>query len=334
MAVLLVCTTVLLLLNPSQGFLQSGARKQSLISSLRSSESDEDNNLGRRRFVKSILSTATIAATASQLVDPASAFEKAYPVELGFDNGDTSRDLQAVREELYKRKKKSYEKGMNYAKNKNPLLFRGPKDILTCTVWGGALWLLTGYRSNPLVTPLANAIYDEQKQDWLKDRNDGLFASLPLPLFGVLLIVFFALGIATDRLILLVAEGNANTSLQLAGLSFIAGATLELGRIASGEKGPTRPEFDRSSLLRQEFDDFATKRLKLGGNCHRSDVVRSFRRFYAKYRQVDSTQYPLTNLEIEKLLRDWNRSRGLMAEMTASGFYNGLSVNEQADVFK
>ncbi|KAI2510822.1 hypothetical protein MHU86_3608 [Fragilaria crotonensis] len=314
-------------------------RKQSSVSPLRLSGGDDSNTSDRRRFLVNALSTSTfVAAVVTQTSSipgssAASAYEQTYPVELSFANGDTSRDLSALRDEAYRAKKKSYETRMDYVTDKNPLLFRGPKDVLTCAVWGGALWLLSGSRSNPLVTPLANAFYDQEDQDWLKDRNEGLFASLPLPFFGVLIVVFFVLGIATDRIILFLAEGSSNVSLQLAGVSLISGASLELGRLASGEKGPTRQEFDRSSQLRQEFEEFASKRLKLGGNCHRNDVVRAFRRFYAKYRQEESVEYPLTNLEIEKLLREWTRSRGGFAEMSSAGFYNGLSINEQADIF-
>lgn len=335
-------TLALWLLNTSQGLLPIGRVRQQYtrISSKRfvnGNESEQPFNDSRRRFLGTILLTTSIVAASHTIVgttESASAYDLEYPTELGFVNDDISRDLRAVREEAYQTKKQSYERRMDYVTDKNPFLFRGPKDVVTCTVWGAALWLLSGSRSNPLVTPIANLLYDDEEQDWLKDRNDGLFASLPLPLFGVLLIVFFVLGIGMDRLVLYLAEGSANVSLQLAGVSLISGASLELGRLASGEKGPTRQEFDRSMQLRQEFEDFATSRLKMGGNCHRNDVVRAFRRFYAKYRQEDSSDYPLTNLEIEKLLREWNRSRGaLMAEMSSAGFYNGLSINEQADVF-
>ena len=336
----LYVTLMIVVSTTCQGFQTNllSVRNQSPSSKLRLSTggSDESNVLSDRRAFLVVSTTSAIATTAI-LTQPfgsaASAYEKAYPSELGFANGDTARDLRALRDEAYRAKKKSSETRMDYVTDKNPLLFRGPKDVLTCTVWGGALWLLSGSRSNPLVTPLANAMYDEETQGWLKDRNEGLFASLPLALFGVLFVVFFALGIVTDRCILYLAEGSANVSLQLAGVCLISGASLELGRLASGEKGPTRQEFDRSSQLRQEFEDFAASRLKLGGNCHRNDVVRAFRRFYGKYRQEESVEYPLTNLEIERLLREWNRSRGSIAEMSSAGFYNGLSINDQADVF-
>ena len=95
-----------------------------------------------------------------------------------------------------------------------------------------------------------------------------------------------------------------------------------------------REENDRAVMLDEEFDDFARKRLQPGGNCHRSDIVRSFRRFNPKYR-FDSEQYPLTDREIEKLLRQWNETKNPYgkAEMRSSGFYYGIQINKEADVF-
>jgi hypothetical protein len=102
----------------------------------------------------------------------------------------------------------------------------------------------------------------------------------------------------------------------------------------SGEKGLTRDENDREVQLEQEFDEFATQRLKAGGNCHRSDIVKSFRRYFAKYRQADGEQYPLTDREIEMLLKRWNQQKNMgKAEMSSSGFYYGIQINTDADVF-
>lgn len=86
----------------------------------------------------------------------------------------------------------------------------------------------------------------------------------------------------------------------------------------------TREEKDRNVQLKMEFNEFAEKRLQPGGNCHKSDVIGAFRRFYAKYRDADSSEFPLTDLEIERLLRLWNQieNKG-QAEMTSSGFYYG-----------
>lgn len=104
--------------------------------------------------------------------------------------------------------------------------------------------------------------------------------------------------------------------------------------VVSGEKGLTRDENDRAVQLEDEFEEFAEKRLMQGGNCHRSDVVKSFRRYFAKYRQADSEQYPLTDREIERLLRVWNKTTNMgRAEMRSTGFYYGIQINTDADVF-
>ena len=84
-------------------------------------------------------------------------------------------------------------------------------------------------------------------------------------------------------------------------------------------------------MLESEFVEFADKRLRTGGSCHRNEVVAAFRRYYAKYRQADNPSYPLADLEIEQLLRAWSRSRGV--EMTNAGFYYGIKINKDADVF-
>ena len=155
-----------------------------------------------------------------------------------------------------------------------------------------------------------------------------------LPFLLVLGGVFAILGVLTQFLLLQLAEGDSDVCLQLAGVSLIGGATLELGRIASGEKQVTRDEMDRSMQLRHEFAEFANRRLVPGGNCHRRDIVAAFRRYFAKYRQADSEEYPLTDLEIEQLLRTWNQQEnGGRAEMTSGGFYYGIQINKDADVF-
>lgn len=146
--------------------------------------------------------------------------------------------------------------------------------------------------------------------------------------------MFVCLGTATQFLLLQLAEGDSGVCGQLAGVALIGGGFFEIGRIASGEKRMTRDELDRAEQLKDEFEDFASKRLVPGGNCHRSDVVKAFRRFNPKYRQADSEIYPLTDLEIEKLLRAWNqRANGGKADMTSSGFYYGIQINKDADVF-
>mmetsp|Transcript_14006 Transcript_14006/g.18258 ORF Transcript_14006/g.18258 Transcript_14006/m.18258 type:complete len:388 (+) Transcript_14006:178-1341(+) len=261
-------------------------------------------------------------------------YRKEYPGELN-EPSDPKFALDGRERQLAKIREKE-------AKGVSSLELGPTYKPLISVLWGGALWLLSGSRSNPVVTPLANLLFSNKKeeQDWLQDRNDGLFADVPPSLYVVLAILFCAFGFAADSFLVLLAEGDRNLSLQLAGVTLIFGASLELGRLANGEKKETRQELDRSDLLQQEFAEFAQERITFGGNCHRNEVVNAFRRYYAKYRQADSKEYPLGGLEIERLLRDWTRQQKIQQqavaskiEMSSAGFYSGIQINSKADVF-
>jgi hypothetical protein len=291
---------------------------------------------GRRQALAALTTFAVVGSSTlltTSMCSPANAFDKTFPDELTELDPQLRGISLGSRTNSQQRAKKAAV--MAKTNQQNLANFNVQNDLLPSVIWGGALWLLTGSRSNPLATPLANVLYDETKEAWLKDRNAGLFAAPPLVFLFVLGFVFVCLGVVTQFLLLQLAEGDSVACLQLAGVSLIGGGSLELGRIASGEKGETRGESDRTTQLKEEFDEFASKRLLPGGNCHRSDVVSAFRRYFAKYRQADSEKYPLLDLEIEQLLRDWNRfdNRGRQAERTSAGFYYGIQLNKDADVF-
>jgi hypothetical protein len=279
-----------------------------------------------RRMALTSLLAAPLLVAASATLDVheqvAHAYEKTFPIELTAAT-DGSDGRQRRVEKILEKEKRSI----------SPLAVGPLYKPLSSVMWGTALWLLSGSRSNPVVTPLANVMYDESREEWLKDRNDGLFGDIPAPLYLVLALVFLATGFAWDEVLCIWTEGDRNLSLQLAGVSLITGASWELGRIASGEKKQTRNESNRSVQLQQEFEEFANSRLLPGGNVHRNEVVRAFRRYFAKYRQADSPveEYVLGDLEVEQLLRAWSRSKGI--KMSSAGFYTGIQINQNADVF-
>jgi hypothetical protein len=275
-------------------------------------------NIEQRRSILLLLPVVLSAPFVPTLTN---AFDMEYPMELrapdnvnDIRNADNrrARKMTVIREQQQRRASR---------------LTDAPIPI----VWGGALWFLSGSRSNPLATPLANLIYDARQEKWLQDRNEGLFANLPWEYFIILGIVFLALGYGTDLLVTAIAEGEKTISLQLACVSLIGGCSLELGRISSGAKKQTREEEERSTQLDAEFYSFATNRLQPGGNCHRNEVVQAFRRYYSKYRQSDSVEYPLSDLEIEQLLRNYCRTKGV--EVSPAGFYSGIQINSDADAF-
>lgn len=283
--------------------------------------------LDRRKALVSMLHVGPVAWS---VVPLAQAYDRTFPEELT----ETDRSTITMGSRLNSQQRATAAYATAKANQSNLQNFNIRNDLVPSLVWGVALWLLSGSRSNPLATPLANLLYDDKEEEWLRDRNDGLFSVPPLAFLLLLGGVFVVLGVATQFLLLQLAEGDSDVCLQLAGVSLIGGGTLELGRIASGEKRATRDEMDRSMQLREEFAEFAKQRLTSGGNCHRRDIVAAFRRYFAKYRQSDSTEYPLTDLEIEQLLRGWNQmENGGRAEMTSGGFYYGIQINKDADVF-
>lgn len=285
--------------------------------------------LDRRKPLATAL--AVVSLTVALLTTaPADAFDRTFPDELS----QSDKSAVTIGSRLSSQQRATAAAALAESNKATLRNFNLRNDLGPSLAWGAALWLLSGSRSNPLATPLANLLYDPKDEKWLQDRNDGLFAAPPAEFLLILSFVFACLGVVTQYLLLQLAEGDSDVCLQLAGVSLIGGATLELGRIASGEKGETREEADRSRQLREEFSEFADKRLVKGGNCHRSDIVAAFRRYFAKYRQADNEKYRLTDLEIEQLLRSWNQieNRG-RAEMTSSGFYYGIQINKDADVF-
>mmetsp|Transcript_13328 Transcript_13328/g.20219 ORF Transcript_13328/g.20219 Transcript_13328/m.20219 type:complete len:346 (-) Transcript_13328:426-1463(-) len=290
---------------------------------------DEEGESTRRSFLSNAFLISVIGSTLSGSDNKANAFEKTFPSDLEVIDG---LDLEQLKKKKIKQERERTE-SIKRELEAEPFIFRNGKDILGSISWGFALWLLAGSRSNPLVKPIGNVLYDPEEDQWLKDRNDGLFSPLPLQFTIQLGCLFVFFGVLADRVLLLLADGDSSVILQLAGVAIIGAATLELGRLASGEKRLTRDDADQMIQLMNEFDEFAASRIIPGGNCHRSEIVKAFRRYYAKYRQADSTEYPLSDLEIERLLRNWNLRMG-NEDMSSAGFFVGIQINSKADAFR
>lgn len=311
--------------------------------------SDEEKLTERRHvlhgMISSIVATAAIAGFSMNTApETAKAYEQSYPIELkSIPHGDienSSNSLSKLKEERLSKKKakvaatKSELLNDPLGLNQSPLSANFGLTIAGSLTWSLALWFATGSRSNPIVKPLGNVIYDEKKETWLTDRNDGYFAELPLAFTALLLLVFVFLGVLLDRAVYFLADGDAEVSLALAGVMAIGGAVWEVGRLAAEEKPPTRQEYERDALLSREFAEFASRRLVVGtGSCHRSEVISAFRRYNPKYRRADSEQYPLGDIEIERVLKTWNRKFGSRNEMSSAGFFAGITVDGAADAF-
>mmetsp|Transcript_26527 Transcript_26527/g.64652 ORF Transcript_26527/g.64652 Transcript_26527/m.64652 type:complete len:350 (-) Transcript_26527:340-1389(-) len=310
-------------------FLQRRSRFQLSLQKPSGNEEEDsmlNNPMERRQALRAaLLSAAILTPTVSR------AFDRSFPDELA--DSDNGISIVSIGSRSSAQQRATAAKEKEQAMKKNLINPFSAEDLLPSVVWSGALWFLSGSRSNPLTTPLGNLLYNEEEAQWLKDRNAGLFSAPPFEFLVLLGFVFIVLGFVTQFTLLQLAEGDSIVCFQLAGVALIWGGFFEIGRLASGEKRATREEFDRRLGLKDEFDDFAKARLVTSGNCHRSDVVAAFRRYNAKYRDPESTEYPLTDLEINKLLRMWNELENSgKAEMTSSGFWYGIEINKDADI--
>jgi hypothetical protein len=306
--------------------------------------------------------TAVAIATSSQPI--ANAYEQTYPNELKstIDTNEvenSSNSLTKLKEERISKKRAFVDATKQELRN-DPLgldIFSNTNFITTiagATTWSIALWLASGSSSNPLVTPVANVIYSnkdytddetgttQSQNSWLTDRNEGYDSKIPLTLLTLLSIVYLLFGILIDRAVyFFVTDGDADASLQLGGVCAITAAVYEIGRLAAKEKPVTRMEYDRHVELYDEFRDFASKRIIIKSTststtCHRSDVISAFRRYNPKYRRADTsdTQYSLSDIEIERILKRWNREYGSGINMSSAGFFQGISIDNGADIFK
>ena len=133
-----------------------------------------------------------------------------------------------------------------------------------------------------------------------------------------------------DRLTLLSTSGDANVTLQLAGVLLINAGFLELSRIDSGDKNVSREEDELTNTRREEFGEFARVRIEVTGgerSVHKSDVVRSFRRYYGKYR-TEEVEGGVTDRDVEGMFAQWNKREGTGKLPTKAGFVKGLVVRE------
>lgn len=297
----------------------------------RSGFSSSSSSVGRRKALilgLAALPNFTPFHSISQAITKEFPSELTYTDSLSVTGTNNMEQYKNIREQMSTNEASKRKLTMEYI-TKDPLVFHSLSDFVSVLLWGSALWFIAGSRSNPLVTPLANALY-ESDQQFVRDRNDGYFSALPPSLMFILFAVFLFLGFLVDRSLTLLLLGDSDIVLQLAGVSLIAGAALELGRISAGEKVGSREELDRMNQLQTEFETFATQRLVSGGNVHRQEIVNAFRRFHAKYRNRDDEEL-LSDLEIERMMRLWVRVH-LGSDMSSAGYFNGVQLNTNADI--
>ena len=185
--------------------------------------------LDRKQALRSVASA--LAAGMALSAQPAGAFDRSFPTELADDDSaSTTGTLIGKRSTVAQRREAAV--ATKQKLDQNLASFSPRTDALPSLTWGLAIFFASGSRSNPLATPLANLIYSEETEPWLRDRNAGLFGPLPLPFLGLLGVVFLVLGTVVQYTLLQLSGGDSGVCGQLAGVALINGGFFEIGRIA------------------------------------------------------------------------------------------------------
>lgn len=189
----------------------------------------------RKQALRS-MSTVVLAGLVSSSIAPSrsNAYDASFPVELtDVDKNDEKNTGVLIGKRSNAQQRKLQAEESKKILDKNLATFSVKKDLLPSATWGLALFFGSGSRSNPLVRPLANIIYDEKEEKWLQERNLGLFSSLPIEFLLLQGVIFFILGGLTEYTLLQLSDGDSGVCAQLAGVALINGGFFEIGRIAS-----------------------------------------------------------------------------------------------------
>ena len=164
-------------------------------------------------------------------------------------------------------------------------------------------------------------IETERPSDWIL-RKLGLAANLdvdaidyepPLALNVATWVFIIVSGIATSAF-LDASLGDSTWSVS-SGIGALFGAGLyEVGR-------PERLSVEEAKQLEsqwQDFANFADNALLPTGRCHESEIFKSFRSRFGRYR----TQEALQDTRIRDMVRNWNRD----AERSRTGWYRNVSL--------
>ena len=223
--------------------------------------------------------------------------------------------------------------------NTEPLM--GPENVfgLTAALLGVVLylgpdvWLASiGLESGVRPGRSTELFYGEllNATDFVDDAREGFLASPPWTVRALTSLTYFGLGGIFKSLTEL-AFDDASFVFALAVCALIAESVYEVGR----PNTPTRSEAEATSSLETAFEDFASDRLERAGpqySVHKTEIVAAFRRSVAKYRSADASGVPDT--AIEKIARRWiyaNPRPGAL--VTPAGFFKGLKINKEPDVF-
>jgi len=184
--------------------------------------------------------------------------------------------------------------------------------------WLAPLGIGTDIRPSRYIGLAAARALGRSEEQWARDAADGFSYDAPFDMQIIVALILFISGLLTDRLLLLALDGSGTFVLSLSGSLVIAAAFFELIR----PQLQSRQDFEFKEAQYAEFESFAEAELDFSpsASCHESDIVRSFRLFYPKYRASSSL---IKDEDIERMMRKWGRF-----ERTPAGYYKGIELKE------
>ena len=273
---------------------------------------------------------------------------KAYPLELDGTGSDITAERKAEMAQYAARKAEmaaSMELGF------------GGVDAAGSVLWAVVLWFGVlndiffprAARPSDLVLPaLAKVLgYSAEKDEWLRDFENGSRGEYPVPLLGVGGLLFLGGGFIVEQVLKILADGDAGLSCQLGVIGCIWAGLYEIGRIETGDALNTAEVDAENQRLWEEFESFADIRLERASelkSTNQVEIVRAFRRFHSRHRSVEYGG--ATDAEIVENLRRWYRQGyGVMSDVYASrngadrlvstapqpssaGFFKGIVLKE------
>lgn len=186
--------------------------------------------------------------------------------------------------------------------------------------WLAPLGIGTNVRPTRQVALFIARATRQESEPWALDVQDGFSYELPLPILVLMGVTFVLTGLVIERVLLLALDDSVMFVFSLAGSLAIAAAFFELIRPPL----ESRADYEQRQLEYSEFEQFASAQLERtpGASCHETDIVRSFRTFYPKYRAASGK---ISDTDIEGMMRRWGKF-----ERSPAGYYKGIALKPSA----
>lgn len=185
--------------------------------------------------------------------------------------------------------------------------------------WVAPLGIGTNIRPTRQVALLIARATGLSREQWALDVADGFSYELPPPILGLMGLTFALVGLLVERGLLLAIDSKMFVA-SVGGSLAIAAVFFELIRPPL----ESRADHEQRQAEYGEFEQFARAQLEraTGASCHETDIVRSFRTFYPKYRAASGK---ISDTDIEGMMRRWGRF-----ERSPAGYYKGIALKPSA----